>query len=206
MEQRTPEWYAARCGKVTASRIVDIVTRLKGGGYSAARAKYMESIIAERMTGRPQDMRRLPSLDARADMEPDARVAYTFYTGREVEIVGFIQHPSIELSGSSPDGLVETDGMMEIKALDPATHIRLLSGDVSVMIDYLPQMQFGMACAERQWCDFESFAPAMQDEALRVFIRRVDRDDEVIGMIEREVEMFLSEVDARLAPLLALTA
>ena len=128
MEQRTPEWYAARCGKVTASRLVDVIARTQKG-WGAARGKYMEQIIAERLTGRPQDMRNVRSLSERADMEPDARDAYTFYTDNEVEEVGFIQHPSIEYAGASPDGVVADDGMIEIKCLDAATHVRLLSGD-----------------------------------------------------------------------------
>ena len=205
--QRTPEWYAARCGKVTASRIVDVIARTQKG-WGAARAKYMEQIIAERLTGKPQDMRNVRSLTARAEMEPEARAAYSFYSDNDVDLVGFIQHPTIEQAGASPDGLVGADGMIEIKCLDPATHIRLFSPNGTadaVILDYLPQMHFGMDCAEREWCDFESYAPLMRDEELRVYIRRIQRDEAVIKKLRNAVEDFLAEVDAQIAPLLALT-
>jgi hypothetical protein len=137
----------------------------------------------------------------RADMEPDARAAYTFYTGNEVELVGFIDHPTIPNSGASPDGMVNADGMLEIKCLDAANHVKLLSGDDSVLLDHLPQIHFGMACTGRAWCDFESFSPLMLDEDMRVYIRRIPRDTDVIKKLENAVKDFLNELDERLTKL-----
>lgn len=203
LEQRSPEWYQARCGKVTASRVSDVIARTQKG-WGAARAKYMEQLIAERLTGCTQDMRQVRSLDRRIEMEPDARIAYSFYSGNEVELVGFIQHPTIEHAGASPDGHISTNGMLEIKCLDAATHIRLLEGDDSVILDYLPQMNFGMACGGRQWCDFESYCPQIQDENLKVYIRRIERDNDVIEKLESAVKDFLAEIDTRIAKLINL--
>lgn len=198
--QRSDAWRLQRAGKVTASRVADVIARTQKG-WGAARNKYMEQLIAERLTGRPQDMRQVRSMTERADMEPDARAAYTFYTGNEVELVGFIDHPTILNSGSSPDGHVGSEGMLEIKCLDAATHVKLLSGDESVLLDYLPQIHFGMACTGRAWCDFESFSPLMLDEDMKVYIRRVPRDTDVIKKLEDAIKDFLAELDARLAKL-----
>ena len=203
LKQRSREWFQARCGKVTSSRVFHIVDVLKKGGPTAERAKYFRQLVAERLTGKAQDMRRIRSMDDRSDMEPDARSAYGFYFDREVVEVGFIQHPVIQMAGASPDGLVGADGMIEIKCLDASNHIDLLEGNEEaierVMLQYLPQVHFGMACAERAWCDFVSFCPQMQDEELRLFSRTVHRDDHVIGMLEEAVNEFLGEVSNKVA-------
>ena len=201
--QRSPEWYELRCAKVTASRIGDVIARTQKG-WGAARGKYMEQIVAERISGRPQDMRNVRSMTERADMEPDARDAYWFYTGNEVELVGFVSHPTIEYAGASPDGNVDDDGGIEIKCLDASNHIKLLQGDDSPMLDYMAQMMFQMACTGRQWVDFVSYSPIMPEE-LKLFIRRIPRDDDVIAKLEDAVKAFLAEVDDKVFRLLALT-
>lgn len=194
-QQRTDAWYSARCGRVTASRIVDVITTTKNG-WGHARAKYANQLVAERLTGRPQDMRRIKSMEDRSDLEPEAIAAYEFYTGANVKTVGFIQHPEIELSGSSPDGLVGKKGGLEIKVLDPATHIKLLSGDLSPMEEYLPQMTFGIATTKRSWWDFAAYCPTMPEE-LKLFIKRLDSDADAIAKVEAAVITFLAEVEAK---------
>lgn len=206
LEQRSEEWRLARCGSVTASKVADIVRTNKNGSFSAKRQNYFDLLVAERLTGRPQDWKEVRSLTERAELEPDARACYTFYTGRECQIVGFIQHPTIVNAGCSPDALVGDSGMLEIKCLDPANHVKLLAGDESVLMEYLPQMHFGLACTERQWCDFLSYCPAMKDEDLKSYIRRVPRADEGIAMLENSVREFLAEVDNRVAEILRLRA
>lgn len=201
--QRTPEWYQARCGRATASRIVDIITRTRNG-WGHARAKYLDQLVAERLCGRPQDMRRIKSLDDRADLEPEARAAYSFYTDNEIELVGFIPHPTIENAGASPDGLVNSDGMLEIKALDAANHHKLFAGDLSPLEDYLPQVHFGMACTERKWCDLVAYCPIMPEE-LKMFRQPIQRDDDLITRLESAVKEFLAEVDAKVAMLMEKT-
>lgn len=199
--QRTEAWRMARAGRVTASRVSDVITTTRTG-WGHARAKYANQLVAERLTGRPQDMRRIPSLDDRADLEPEAITAYTFYTGNEVELVGFIQHPTIEMAGASPDGLVGKKGGIEIKCLNAENHIKLIEGDDSPMIEYMPQMMFGMASAARPWWDFVAYCPIMP-EHLKLFTRRIDLDKEVIERMEGLVNDFLVEVDARVARILA---
>lgn len=204
MLQRTPEWRVARCGKATASRVADVIARTKTG-WGAARKHYMDAVVAERITGRPQDWKEVRSLTDRADMEPDARDCYMFYTGNEVEIVGFIDHPSIPNAGASPDGLVESDGMIELKCLDAGNHLKLISGDDSVMLEYLPQVDFGIACTEREWCDFVAFNPSMPEE-MKLFVKRIERDDKRIAALETSVIEFLAEVDRRVRHIQAIAS
>ncbi len=199
--QRTEAWRLARAGRVTASRISDVVTTTRNG-WGHARAKYADQLVAERLTGRPQDMRRIKSLDDRADLEPEAIAAYQFYTDHEVELVGFIQHPKIEMAGASPDGLIGKKGGLEIKCLNSENHIKLIEGDDSPMLEYMPQMMFGMACTERPWWEFIAYCPIMP-ERLKLFTRRIPRDKEVVAKIEALVIDFLAEVDERVAKILS---
>ena len=116
-----------------------------------------------------------------------------------VEEMGFADHPTIEMAGASPDGLIGADGLVEIKCPIAATHIEtLLSGGVPDK--YVKQMQFQMACTGRTWCDFASFDPRLP-ESMRLFVQRVPRDDVLIAEIEREVVGFLAEVEDTVAQL-----
>lgn len=210
--QRSDEWRDARCGCVTASSVSDIVARNKPkkgqtvGEYSARRANYFDAIVAERMTGKPQDWKEVWSLTQRSELEPEARDCYSFYSGNEVQLVGFVQHPKIGNAGASPDGLIDADGMLEIKCLDPKNHLKLFEGDESIMREYLPQMDFGLACTGRQWCDFLSYCPWMKEERFKSFIQRVPRNEKRIASLEISVEEFLAEVDAKIGRLLAIAA
>ena len=100
MLQRSPEWWAARCGKCTASRVGDVIATTRNG-WGAARGKYLEQLVCERLTGRNQDNKVIRSLEARAELEPEARAAYSFYTDNDIELVGFVEHPKIVNSGAS---------------------------------------------------------------------------------------------------------
>lgn len=201
MEQRSPEWWAARVGRVTASRIADVMARTKTG-WGAPRKHYMEKLVAERLTGQPMPQRAVASLDRRLEMEPDARVAYEFYSDNEVIEVGFIEHPTIPNAGASPDGLIGEDGGLEIKCCDTATHVEILSTGV-IDKGYIYQCDFGMACTERDWWDFVSFDPTMPEE-LKLFVKRIPRDDARIAEIEAAIIEFSAEVDAKVQQVLEL--
>lgn len=196
--QGSPEWFAERVGKVTASRVADVVARTKSG-WGASRANYMAELIAERLTGVKSEGFVSAAMQHGIDTEPQARDAYSFYAGVDVEQVGFIAHPTIEMSGASPDGLVGNDGLVEIKCPSTATHIdTLLDGKVPER--YVLQMQWQMACTGRKWCDFVSFDPRMP-ESMRLFIKRVERDENLIASLEKDVELFLREVETKVAAL-----
>ena len=192
MEQRSPEWFAARCGKVTASRVADVIAKTKSG-YSASRANYKAQLVCERLTGTVADSFSNAAMQWGTEKEPEARAAYEFIFDHEVKEVGFMQHPIMQ-AGASPDGLVGHEGMVEIKCPNTATHIETLL-DEKVPAKYVTQMQWQMACAGRKWCDFVSYDPRLPEE-MRLFVRRVQRDDALIAELEAEVEKFLAEVDA----------
>lgn len=196
--QRSETWFAQRVGKVTASRISDVVAKTKTG-WGASRANYMSQLIIERLTGQPVETYSNAAMQWGTETEPQARAAYEFLTGYAVKEVGFVKHPSIEMSGASPDGLVLEDGLIEIKCPNSATHIETLLGG-SIDKKYMVQMQWQMACAGRKWADFVSFDSRMPIE-LQLKVTRVNRDDVMISELETEVKAFLQEVDAKLGKL-----
>jgi len=196
--QRTPEWFALRLGKVTASRIGDLMAKTKSG-YSASRANYMAELAIQRLTGEVEQGFNTPAMQWGTETESKARNAYSFFTGNAVKEVAFIYHPDIDQAGASPDGLVGEDGLVEIKCPNSATHLETLrTGKINNK--YRLQMQWQMACSGRKWCDFVSFDPRFSG-GLRIFIKRVERDDELITEITGEVIKFLCELDATMEQL-----
>jgi putative phage-type endonuclease len=200
-DQGSTEWLAARVGKVTASRVADVIATTKTG-YGASRANYMADLIAERLTGQPAERYTNAAMAHGTATEPEARDLYAFMVDAEVEQVGLVEHPIVADSGASPDGLVGDDGLVEIKCPNTATHIETLLGQ-TVPAKYVTQMQWQMACTGRQWCDFASYDPRLP-ESMRIFIQRVERDEEYIAWLETEVTKFLTELDEKVAALRAI--
>jgi len=194
MDQGTDDWFAARLGKVTASRIADVVAKTKTG-VSASRGNYMAQLIVERMTGKPTESYSNSAMQWGTDTEPLARAAYEMTTDSMVDEVGFIEHESLPMCGASPDGLVGDNGLIEIKCPNTATHIEtLINGTIDNR--YMLQMQWQMACTDREWCDFVSFDPRMP-EALQLKIIRVNMNEMLIVELENQVEQFLNEVQEK---------
>lgn len=189
--QGSEAWVSARLGKVTASRIADVMAKTKTG-WSASRANYAAQLVAERLTGEAGETFTNAAMKWGTETEPYARAAYEFMTDEKVTLVGFIQHPKIAMSGASPDGLIGDDGLLEIKAPNTSTHIETLLGSGTDR-KYLLQMQWQMAVTGRSWCDFVSFDPRLP-EAMRLSITRHNRDAVLIAELEREVAAFLAEV------------
>ncbi|WP_171232203.1 lambda exonuclease family protein [Ruegeria sp. HKCCA4812] len=188
-EQGTAEWFADRLGKVTASRIADVMMKPTTAGFQ----NYQAQLVCERLTGQPTETFTSAAMQHGTDTEPRARAMYELTSGNDVEEVGFIPHPTIEMSGASPDGIIGSDGLVEIKCPQPATHIKTLMGK-SIDRKYLLQMQWQMVCTGREWCDFVSFCPSFPPE-LQLFIARVDRDAELAEEITEAVTRFLASVD-----------
>jgi putative phage-type endonuclease len=201
IQQGTPEWHQQRLGKVTASKVADVVAKTKTG-WGASRATYAAQLIAERLTGTPTECFVNTAMQWGTDTEPQARAAYSFFTDNEVAEVGFVNHPSLAMSGASPDGCVGDDGLIEIKCPGTAKHLETLLGEA---IDgrYLKQMQWQMACSGRKWCDFVSFDPRLPDD-LQIKICRIQRDDVMIAELESEIRVFLAEIDVKMTALLKL--
>ena len=199
MIQGSDEWFAARLGRVTASRVADVVARTKSG-FGASRSTYMSELIVERLTDQRAESYTNSAMIWGTEKEPEARDAYAWRYDCEVMETGFVLHKTIAMSGASPDGLVSNLGLVEIKCPATATHIEtLLSG--SVPAKYVMQMQWQMACIEgRHWCDFVSYDPRLPD-AMRLFVKRLQRDEAMIADLEKQVIAFLEELDAKLCAL-----
>lgn len=193
MEQRTEEWHTARLGKATASRIAGIIAKLKDGKPAASRENIAVELALEILTGNRQESFSNAAMQWGTDTEPQARAAYESYTGKFAEEVGFIDHPTIPMAGCSPDGLVE-DGLIEIKCPNSATHLKTITAGKADS-QYIPQIQWQMACTGRAWCDFVSFDPRFPEKH-RMAIFRVQRDQEYINTLEAEVLAFNKEVQA----------
>lgn len=199
IEQRTDEWFAARLGDVTASRVSDVVARIKTG-WGASRQKYKDDLIAERLTQMPTNMFTNAAMQWGIDTEDDAALYYEFMTDYEVETVGYIKHPVIERAGASPDRLVNDVGLVEIKCPNTSTHVETIRTQ-TIPKKYRLQMQWQMACTEREWCDFVSFDPRIVDEDLNYFCVRVERDQELIDYLTTEVLVFNEEIELEIARL-----
>jgi len=190
MEQRTEEWFSARLGKVTASRVADVLAKIKSG-ESASRKNYKMELVVQRLTGKAGESFTNAAMEWGTEQEPFARMAYEAHTGTFVKEEGFVDHPTIEGFGCSPDGIVG-DGLIEIKCPNTANHIETVLENKAPS-KYIPQMQCQMACTGAKWCDFVSFDPRVPED-LQLFVVRVERDQEYIDSMEVEVKQFLSEV------------
>ena len=190
MPQGSPEWLAARAGKVTASRINDVMATKTTAAYRDYRAQ----IVAEILTGQPQESGFTnAAMQWGTDQEKFARAEYEMFCNWTVDEVGLVLHPTIEQGAASPDGLVSTDGLVEIKCPKTATHLQTLI-DKKQPRQYENQMLWQMACTNRQWCDFVSYDPRLPDD-LQLFVHRFDRDEKRITEIEEAVKQFLNEVN-----------
>lgn len=195
-DQGTEEWHQARLGKVTASKIADVMMKPATSGYQ----NYRSQLVCERLTGRPTETFKSAAMIHGTETEPQARAIYEMITGRDVAEVGFIDHPAIAMTGASPDGIVGDVGLIEIKCSQPTEHIRLLTGG-EIQRKYLLQMQWQMVCTGRKWCDFFNFNPDFPED-MQCFRQRVDRDEDLSREIEVSVSAFLSDVEETLAALI----
>jgi hypothetical protein len=207
-EQGDATWLDARTARVTASEVADVLAVLrragkdgrKAGDPAGARQAYMEAIVAEILTGQASEHYVSRAMKHGSAEEPFARAAYESRFKVMVEPVGFVIHPAILRSGASPDGLVDDQGCLEIKAPKTETHIRYVRAGI-LPPDYEPQVMWQLACTEREWCDFMSYDSRLKDVRYRIFRVRVNRDEQRIAEMENGVRGFLQEVDDTLGEL-----
>jgi putative phage-type endonuclease len=191
--QGTGEWFNARTGKLTASRMRSAIKRLKNGDDSAERKNLKIEILCERMTGDIVDKFVNTAMQWGIEKEPEAKAAYESKTGRIIRDVGFIDHPRIQFCGASPDGFVD-DGLVEIKCPTTSTHVSWIL-DGGIPEEHIPQMVLQAAVTGRSWVDFVSYDPRMP-EAQQLLVRRFYPTAGQIAEIETEADKFLAEVDA----------
>jgi putative phage-type endonuclease len=191
MEQRSEEWFQARLGKVTASKLSDVMATTKSG-ESAYRRTYRHQLVTERLTGKQTEIYINQAMQHGMDTEDEARDFYVFKHA-DVKEVGFIDHPTIDMAGASPDGLVGDDGLIEIKCRQPQNHTETLISH-QIPSRYKLQMYWQMACTGRKWCDYVSYCPSFP-ESLKMVVIRLQWDDEQIKLLEESVTKFLTEVE-----------
>ena len=191
IEQGTPEWLELRRGKVTASRVADILAKTKTG-TSVSRQNYLIELALQRITKTIEPSYTNAAMEWGTATEPQARVAYEVHTNNFVDQVPFIDHPTIQEFGCSPDGLVGADGLLEIKCPSSATHWEYFKTKEPPK-KYFIQMQAQMAVTGAKWCDFVSFDPRFPERS-QLLIVNVPRDAEFILYMEAEIKQFLNEV------------
>jgi len=192
IEQGTLEWHELRKGKVTASRVADVMAKTKTG-VSASRGNYLIELALQRMTGIIEEGFKNDAMAHGSHYEDEARLAYEVSCETFVEQVAFVDHPTIPWFGCSPDGLVG-EGLIEIKCpYQSAVHWSYLK-EGKPPAKYIPQMMAQMSCTGAKWVDFVSYDPRMSDNT-KLFIVRLDRDENYIQQMETEIKKFLDEVE-----------
>lgn len=202
MEQRSKEWFEIRVGKVTASNVSALVNKTKAGKWGTGAITYQAQLVTELLTGQYNDFVS-PAMEWGMYTEPQAQAAYSFFVSNEpIKPIGFADHPTIKGAGASPDGLVGSNGGVEIKCPNTVNHMKTLLAD-TVPKEHIVQMQWQMACTGRQWCDFVSFDPRM-GSGLDLFVKRVERDNEHIAKLEELVTDFVAETNVIVDRLLSI--
>lgn len=198
-EQGSEEWHLSRCGRATASEFSSVLAK----GQGKTRLAYLRRVAAERLTGKPTETYKNGHMDRGTAQEPFARMSYEATTGNFVEQIGFIQHDDL-MAGCSPDGLVSSDGCVEIKSVIPTVQFEtVLAGNYPS--EHRAQLMGALWITGRQWIDFCSYSQDMPAN-LRTYIFRVSRDEEYITKLAAEVTVFLKEVDSLILELERKTA
>lgn len=199
LEQRTADWFAARCGCLTASRAAAVLNRRKDGKPTSAYESLIDTLICERVTGSCEGIGATPATQWGVDHEDEARNVYEDMTGELVDLVGFIPHPSVSYFGASPDGLVGEDGLLEIKCpYSSQKHLARVAEGV-VPEEYKPQMLVQLLCTGRKWVDFVSYDPRLSGQwaAARLFKVRFEPTEDELSAALEECKAFLATVQER---------
>lgn len=192
MIQGSEEWHAARLGRVTASRVADVMAKTKTG-YAASRENYKMELLCQRLTGQREESYTNAAMQRGTELEPVARSVYESENGLFVAEIGIVEHPEIKNFSASPDGLVGEFGLLEIKCPNTATHVDFLRTETP-QGKYQWQMLAQMSCTGRKWCDFVSYDDRLP-YPLNYHCVRFERDDDRIAEMLTEVEIFLRELD-----------
>lgn len=197
MAQGSIEWLMSRLGRATGSGFQYVMDRTKDGRPGAKRTRYLLEKVQERLTGLPVDNYVNAAMEWGTKQEPFARMAYAEKTGEFVSEVDFLPHPQI-MAGVSPDGLIDNDGAIEIKCPITSNHIDTLIKGMDPK--HIPQVQGVLWVTGRKWCDFISFDPRLPPKH-QLYVQRIERDENYILKLDREVRAFLSEVDSHMEKL-----
>lgn len=202
VEQGTPAWLKTRLGRITSSRVADMMAKpkltstgkpRKGIDELACRRKYRTELVCERLTNNAAEHYVSREMQHGIDNEPFARSAYEVAENVMVDTPGFVLHPYMDFCGASPDGVVGEFGCIEIKCPTTENYLEWRDAEV-VPPEHVDQMQWAMACCERHWCDFVAFDPRLPN-GLRFFVVRLARDEKRIAEMEFEAIHFNEEIE-----------
>lgn len=183
MEQGSPEWFAIRSGKPTASEFSTVMAK----GEGKTRRAYMLKLAGEILTGEPMVNYQNAAMLRGKEQEGDARDRYSLLYDCEPVIVGFLEEPDVG-AGASPDALLGDDGLLEIKSADPHVLIdKLMRG--SFPSEHVAQAQGNLWISGREWIDLAIFCPR-----LPLFVKRATRDESYIANLAAEVARFNEEL------------
>lgn len=191
IEQGSAAWLALRLGKVTASRMKDVLSKGRGTAQSKTAETYMMELLCERLTGESKPFFENDAMQWGTATEPQARAMYELMSGNTVKEVAFVEHN--EYIGISPDGLIGDDGLIEIKCPTTITQVRRALTD-NYSKDYYTQIQCQLWVTEREWCDFLSFDPRL-DIAASYLLQRVERDDHFIDAMREKTYLFVETMN-----------
>ena len=192
LEQGTDEWKIARLGYVSASNLDAVMARGKSG-EAITRKKYKVRLAAERLTGEITESYSNSAMEWGVVNEEKAAMAYEVSKDTLLDRTGFWKHPTIPWLGCSPDRLVGSDGLVEIKCPDSSTHVDYWLAK-QIPTEYVKQVQGQIWVMDREWCDFVSYDPRMPEKN-RLLVVRAYRDETLIKQMQEEVEKFLNEVE-----------
>lgn len=190
--QGSVEWFAQRCGKVTASRVADVMAKTKSG-ESASRKNYMMELLCQRLTGEIEQGFVTQAMQRGIELETVARSEFEVKTGIIVKESGFIEHPTIKMFGASPDGLLVGGGILEIKCPNTAQHVDFLVTK-KIPEKYQWQMLAQMSCSGQSFGTFDSYDDRMP-ENLRTSFVNIDKDIEKEEIMLVEITKFLQELN-----------
>lgn len=184
-EQGSPEWHSCRCGIPTASEFSTVLAKGRGGGESVTRRKYLLTLIGQRLTGKVEEGYTNGHMERGKTMEEEARDLYSMVADIEPQRVGFMRRGD---AGASPDSLIGTDGLLEIKTKLPHLQLECLLSD-QVPTEHVAQIQGQLWIAAREWVDFVSYWPG-----IKLFRKRVYRDEAYIAKLKVAVDEFNNEL------------
>ena len=190
--QATPEWFQQRIGKLTASNMAAAMSYLKNGKESTERAKLKMHLVAERLTDIIAPHYVTEAMAWGIATETEAKECAAKLIGLDIKQCGFFDHPEIDNFGATPDGLLDDDGLIEIKCPTTVTHLSWLLEN-KVPEQHKAQMAAQLLCTGRRYCKFMSYDPRVPKRP--ILYKHYAPSQAELGEVRRAAVLFLAEVE-----------
>jgi len=185
-QQLSDEWIKARLGSIGGSSISAVCAKGKG----KTRETLLYRLAGEILSGEKYEGYQNQHMERGIELESKARELYEFSHDCEVYQVGLIRLSPHK--HCSPDGLVESDGIIEIKCPIPSVHICTIDKD-KIPPEYVKQIQWNLHISEREYCDFISYCPIIK--ARPEWVKRMERDEALIEEMDKEADQFIEHLN-----------